>query len=900
MLTPLEIKQAANEAVKDLFTADASQKSNGGPTKKKHRKKKDGASQKAKTEDDTKILSLSYSKLAIGSLVLAQIIEVNEVDLVLSIANNIIGFVPIVNISPKITSKLESQTGKDDESDEEDGDEDDADLPQLQGMFKVGQWVRAVVVDNGKQNNKKRLELSIEPRLVNEPIEDEDYAAGQTIQGAVESVEDHGVVIDVGHDSLTGFISKKELAFVDVDAASLREGQVLLFSIVSKSKNGRTLTLTASAHPKKLQQLKSVDSVRSIIPGTLADAVVTNVRANGLIAKIFGLVDATVDVFQAGTRDLSKYNVGDSIRTRIIAKVGDNALLSLLPSVIDLGVPAGIDTFAIGNTLDVTVSSVEPVLGLFVDLGAEGISGFVHISRISEERIDDLSAESKYRVGTVHAARVIGYSHADGLFMLSMEPSVIEQKYLRISDIPVGDVVKGEVESILPAGGIIISLAGNISGYVSDKHISDIKLSHPEKKYKKGMKVTARVLSVDPARHSVKLTLKKSLVNYDEDIIKSYDEVTPGMKSPGTVVALKDNGAVLEFFGRVTGYLPVGEISEAFVKNPKDQLRLGQSLAVRVVTVNPAEGRMIVSCRVAAENDGSLEELAATSLVTATVTEKSKDSVLVDVEGGVRGVLHSGHLTDGTDPKARLKTIKAGDTLENLVVLSKDLSRRFVTLSAKPSLVEAAKSKTLPSTFSELAVGQKLRGWVKEATATGVFICFANNLTGLANKHDLSHEFIQDPRDKFKKNQSVEAFVVSLDNERQRFQLSLVTKNGGKQQSEALKPGSIVTAKILSVKETQLNVSLESGVQGRIDASEVYDSYEDIPDKKSVLGSFSKGQEIQARVIGYHDARTHKFLAISHRSASHLVLELSAKPSVVNGEFDSDRYVPCSREITTL
>jgi rRNA biogenesis protein RRP5 len=233
--------------------------------------------------------------------------------------------------------------------------------------------------------------------------------------------------------------------------------------------------------------------VRSIVPGSLSQGVVTNVKPNGVVVKIFDVVEASVDLFQAGTQDISKFTVGDSVQTRVIAKVGDSALLSLLPSVIDFGVPAGYEAFAVGNIVNVSVVTVEPVLGLFVDLGAEGVRGFIHISRVSDQRIDDLSIETKYQKGSVHEARVIGYSHADGLFILSTQKKVIEQKYLRIADIPVGEVIKGEVESILPTGGITVSISENITGYVSDKHISDIKLSHPEKKFKKGMKVTARV-----------------------------------------------------------------------------------------------------------------------------------------------------------------------------------------------------------------------------------------------------------------------------------------------------------------------------------------------------------------------------------------------------------------------
>jgi rRNA biogenesis protein RRP5 len=81
----------------------------------------------------------------------------------------------------------------------------------------------------------------------------------------------------------------------------------------------------------------------------------------------------------------------------------------------------------------------------------------------------------------------------DGLFMLSMEKRVLEQPYLRIDDIKIGDVVKGKIEKVLERGGVVINVADGISGVVEEAHLSDIKLKNPEKKFREGMEVRARV-----------------------------------------------------------------------------------------------------------------------------------------------------------------------------------------------------------------------------------------------------------------------------------------------------------------------------------------------------------------------------------------------------------------------
>src|SRR2546423_13532655 len=83
--------------------------------------------------------------------------------------------------------------------------------------------------------------------------------------------------------------------------------------------------------------------------------------------------------------------------------------------------------------------------------------------------------------------------------------------------------------------------------------------------------------------------------------------------------------------------------------------------------------------------------------------------------------------------------------------------------------------------------------------------------------------------------------------------------------------GKITKARVTSVKETQINVELARGVQGRIDVSEVFDSWDEIKDRKRPLRIFSANQVLSVRVLGAHDTRNHKFLPITHRAGKTLV-----------------------------
>uniref|UniRef100_A0A060TDE1 ARAD1D43010p n=1 Tax=Blastobotrys adeninivorans TaxID=409370 RepID=A0A060TDE1_BLAAD len=931
-LTPLEMKQVSNEATKDvLFESTNASESKRKPKKKsKANAKKQAKDDESKVTKKTKIESLSFGRLVPGSLVLGQVSQVNSFDLALSLPNNLTGYIPITNISQQLTSKIISEENESVDGDNDDDNEDGDEVPELSNLFKVGQWLRAVVTHSGaeepkskNQKPKKRIELSIEPDRVNASIDSQDLQPGMAIQVAVNSVEDHGVVFGLGIDTeKTGFISKKELHHAGISTNSLVPGQVMLLTILSKAANGRTYTLTASPLAKKLPTLTSLASTESLNAGILVDAEITEVRDSGLFAKVFEFAVGSVDLIHSGVYEndklSSKFNKGDHIKARIIATLpsidGDSprVALSLLSTVVGLTnvSTSPLEALPIGSVEDAEIKHVEPSVGLIVRV--KNALGFVHISRISsEERIEELSAtDGDYTPESVHKARVLGYSYADSMYILSMEKAVIEQPYIRVEDIPVGEVISGRVDYIVPKGGVVIKIADGISAVANENHLSDIKLMHPEKMYRPNMKVKARVLNVDVDRHKVYVTLKKSLVNTQDELLTKFSDAKVGLKTPGTIISIKPKGAIVEFFGGIKAFLPVSEISEVFVKNPKDHLKIGQSVSVRITDVDPEDERLTVSCRASSstsEQKEALENLVpGRSIVSASVVEKTKDGLVVEVEpADLRGVISIGHLSDGNMIQNRglLKNLKVGSSIDNLVVLEKDVKKAFVTLSGKKSLVNDASAGILPMSFEEVTVDEstELHGFVKNATIKGVFVGFANNLTGLALKQDLSNEFVEDPQKLFVPFQSVTCRVINVNQAEQRFQLSLKPKSAtanDKKEAPASAavnpvdssvnsvaeyiPGKITKARINNVKDSQLNIQLADNVQGRVDVSQVFDKFDDIKDPKRPLKStFKKGDVVDVKIIGYHDARNHRFLPISHRTSTHTILECSTKKSDV-------------------
>lgn len=960
ILTPLERKQIQIQAKNDaLFeqetgkkaprseyedeenetdTPAADETSSGKSRKKSKHKARSGNAALAAKEKAVRIDGLSYRRLVPGTLVLGQVSQINQHDIALSLPNNLTGYIPITSISDRLTEVVEKKV-EDQEDDK--GEAEDKDM-NLSIHFYVGQYLRAYVISTEKEaasgsKGKRHIELSVNPRQANAGLRESDFIVDSMVQASVKSVEDHGLIMDLGIDGHTikGFMSSKEIG-KEYDLSSVQEGAVFLCLITGLSSNGNVVKLSAdtqkAGHTKKRHFLTDAPNIDCFLPGTAIEILMSDVTSSGVIGKAMGVLDVTADVVHAGAmaagKELEKkYTVGEKVKARVICTYPDaeprKLGISLLDHVLSLksnpiradaasNNPKPIDLLPISTVVpDARVVKVEPGIGLMLDMGVKGIRGYVHISRISDGKIETLAQDTgPYKVGSVHKARVTGYNYMDGLYIVSMEPKVIAQTFLSIDDVRVGQVVKGTIEKLLinetGVNGLIVAIAEGITGLVPEIHFSDIHLQHPEKKFKLGASVTTRVLSTVPLKRQMRLTLKKSLVNSDDETWTSYDNLQIGAEAPGTIINMNPSGAVVQFYGPVRGFLPSAEMSESYVEDPKKHFRIGQVVKVRILSLDVVQERMIVSCRdpsaFGAAQQEQIHNLAVGSLVTGTVSEKANDEMVLELqESRLKAVLPFEHLTDGSSQKssAAAKKVHVGQDMKDLVVFSKAEGKRLIHLTSKPSLVNAATSGQLIKSFEDVREGVEIAGYVSNIKPIGVFVQFAGGTSGLLPKSQLPDEAVKLPDFGMRKHESISTRVLSINYAEQRFVLTQKANANSKDDKKVsdgslTKPvdevstnmddfclGKLTKAKIDSVKLTQLNVHLADGVQGRIDMSEAFDKMEDIKDRKNPLKLYRPSQVLLVRILGMHDSRNHKFLPITHRGKAP-VFELSAKPSDQN------------------
>lgn len=931
VLTPLELKQVANEAASDvLFGGQASEVADGARPKKRKRANKAAKAKSAEETQEDEVVQIvehvNFKNLKTGSLLLGQITAIGKHELCLSFTDGISGYVKITNISEQMTEFLQNM---DEEMDEEkdgqdanDGEYDSSDdekedvksskqLPDLHNFFSLGQWLRCSVTQNSalevqkKKNRKKRLELSIEPSVVND-LAEEDLDKHAAVQCSVKSIEDHGAILDLGVEGFTGFIAKRDVPDFD----KLIPGFVFLGNVGKRSGRAVTINMDFKSKNNKISQVSSVDAV---LPGQAVELLCEEVIKGGIRGKVFGMIPGFAGISQLRTFDEEKlkhnFAIGSTLRCRILASLlnrdGEKVLiLSHLPHILSLESryreDESLEPFPVGYTFEACSVLGRDSQYLYLALDEERV-GQVHSSKIGEVNLQ----------GSV-PARVLGFNNVDNLLELSTDPEVIKLKYLRPKDIPVGEVIpKCEILSVSSSGIQLKLFNGQFTGFVPPLHISDTRLVYPERKFKIGSKVTGKVLNVDNRGH-IFVTLKKSLINTEDDIdlVSSYSTASQTLnsnsKTVATVQAFQPKGCHILFFGGLRGFLPNSEISEVFVKKPEDHLRLGQTVTVRIVEVDRERSRVIATCKLSRDQAQQQKEMIdqmvpGRTMVDVTVVEKTKDSLVIEMANvGLRGVVYVGHLSDSRieQNRANLKKIRIGAELKVLAI-DKDVRTQVFNATVKQSLIKDAEKEELPIAYEDIKAKAQvtpLHGYIKSISDKGLFVAFNGKFVGLVLPSYAVESRDVDLSKAFYINQSVTAYLLRTDDEHQRFLLTLREPKAKTFEKESdmkavnpidrsiinladFKLGKVVDAKIKGVKKNQLNVILADNLYGRVDVSEVFDKFEDLKDLKNPLEVVKRGDIIKVKVIGNHDTRGHKFLPITHKITNSTVLELTMRKS---------------------
>lgn len=296
--------------------------------------------------------------------------------------------------------------------------------------------------------------------------------------------------------------------------------------------------------------------------------------------------------------------VGDVLELVVISSIGkdkENGSYLLSKRRLDAKkVWADIEQeFKDGKIIEAPVTDVVKG-GLVVDVG---VRGFVPASMVEDHFVADFSS---YK-GQTLAFKIVEIEPSENRLILSHKAIVEEEKAGKkqelLASLHEGDKVEGTVARLTDFGAFVD--LGGIDGLV---HVSEISHSHiakPSDALKVGDKVQVAVLSVDPDRERISLSIKDTLPGPWDNI---EEKAAPGTVLDGTVKRLTSFGAFVEVFPGVEGLVHISQISHKHIATPHEVLTEGDQVQVKVLEVNPEEHRIALSIKALEEKPVDAKE----------------------------------------------------------------------------------------------------------------------------------------------------------------------------------------------------------------------------------------------------------------------------------------------------
>jgi small subunit ribosomal protein S1 len=271
--------------------------------------------------------------------------------------------------------------------------------------------------------------------------------------------------------------------------------------------------------------------------------------------------------------------------------------------------------------------------GLIVPVG--GLRGFVPASQISLLRRPgaDENAEQRYvkSVGDPMKVRVIEVDRARRRLILSERLALQETretlKDRLLDELAEGDVRTGRVTSLADFGAFV-----NIDGADGLVHLSEIsweRIQHPNEVLKVGDEVSVRVISVDRDRKRIGLSIRQL---QQDPWLQKVGDLKEGMLIEGTITHLTKFGAFARIGDDLEGLIHVSELSEQRIGHPKEVVKEGDVLTLRVIKIDAERRRIGLSRRkVDSAAYADLDwKMALSDEVDRTLTDETEETEEVE------------------------------------------------------------------------------------------------------------------------------------------------------------------------------------------------------------------------------------------------------------------------------
>ena len=484
--------------------------------------------------------------------------------------------------------------------------------------------------------------------------------------------------------------------------------------------------------------------------------------------------------------------------------------------------------FKEGTIVKGTIIEIRPQV-ILVDIGYKS-EGTIPSSEFEDEEIE---------VGDEVEVLLEKLENDEGMVVLSKEKAAHKQNWEKIVRVyEDGGLVRGKVKAVVKGGltvnvGVEAFLPGSQVDIIPPKDLSEYV----------GNIYEFKIVKVNDDRKNIVLSRREVIEAERAELRQRFlQTVKIGDRVTGAVKNITDFGAFVDLQG-MDGLLHVTDMSWGRINHPSEMLVIGQSVEVMILDVDRDKER--VSLGLKQMSDNPWEDIEAKfpigTRVKGKVTKLLPYGAFVELERGVEGLVHVSELS-------WVKRItRPSDVLE----LDQEIEAVVLGISIEEQKISLGVRQLEPNPWDEIEVrypiGATIKGPVRNLTAYGAFVELEEGIDGMVHVSDMSWtRKINHPSEVLKKNDEVEAIVLSIDKANQRVSLGLkqLEDDPWSHIDDRFKVGDLVKGTVAKIASFGAFVNLDGDIDGLIHISQLSEDH--VEKVKDVI---KVGEEIEARVI---------------------------------------------------
>ena len=331
---------------------------------------------------------------------------------------------------------------------------------------------------------------------------------------------------------------------------------------------------------------------------------------------------------------------------------------------------------------------------------------------------------------------------------------------------------------------------------------------------------------------------------FEQLLNASFKTIHTGEVVEGTVIDVKPDEIILNIGYKSDGILTKNEYSNDNSIDLTTAVKVGDTMDVKVLKTNDADGQVILSYKRLAIDRGNKrieEAFNNKEVLTAKVVQVLEGGLTVVVDE-VRIFIPASLVSDSYE-----KDLSKYQDQEIQFVVTEYNPKRRRYIGNRRMLVTAEKAEQAKKLFDTIKAGEVVDGVVKNVTDFGAFIDLGG-ADGLLHISEMSWGRVESPKKVFKIGDTVKVLVKSIDGSKIALSRKFDDENPWKDATEKYAVGNVVKGKVARMTDFGAFIELEAGIDALLHVSQIAKEHVEKP--SDVL---KVGQEVEAKIVDFNE-----------------------------------------------